>query len=1079
MIAQKKFLLITWRGFLWVEKMETKNFEVLSAALDGVNLVEASAGTGKTYSIALLFLRWILSEKYSGKVDSIVAVTFTNYATSELKERISAFLEKALQCLRNEKPEEIDPMIQKVCGEIPVENRARAEKKLKSAINGFDSASIFTIHGFCHRLILENAFEIGALFNLELAENSNVPHETAVDFFRRELSKENDRAFLNAAQKELTVKKFESLLRKAGNSLKSGIHISEDVIPDAAVRWKLASIYAGFLKQAPEIIRKNREKSEKMSFDDLISTVYEILCDNERADKLKSVMKKRYDLIMIDEFQDTDPIQYFIFKELFFDKNHTVFLIGDPKQSIYSFRNADIFSYLKTSSTVDRKYIMKTNFRSSAPAVRAVNNVFSEINFGIKEIEYSEINPKNEESSPLKIEKDSDFVSSPGMLVYEVESDEEIISNIKERVKNMLRPDSKYRLGERPVKSSDIAILARTNSFAKEIHDALKSENIPVSLESGSGKGFSVFETSEAKAVFKLMKAAETGGFSEFRAMLLTFFYHKTVDDLLCEKESSLQKLYDDFTGCFSEWDKKGFYALFSKFIYKEEILSEIMKEDIKTFNNIRHLSELVNNFETISGFSAANTADWFASRLENPEKDSTDEDSLRNSGNMNDAVRIMTLHKSKGLEFNIVFVSFNVKNRVSGNEWIPRHNYDPLAADYEKVISLEKSNTRDHSVKGDDEPEETREFYVGVTRAKYLTVYYLRKQAFDGTVDKKLKTLLENKQVEFVNFKKSSGENHVPFEFEDPLLKFKDVKLREPEKLESEIKQSVSISSFTGIVSANRGTDEYFAEKYDETSGENLDEPVVLPLKPDVSPEKKTVKMSAFPSGSEAGLALHTILEKVDFNKDDNTDFIRESLRKDMNFSDEELENMVSAVNGCITDLANVRMFGGKSLKDVPANDKSTETEFFLKIKEDVDKDKVVEIISGICPGNKLAAESLRKGFMHGYIDLALKVDGKYYIVDWKSNNLGSFPEDYSQEKIRKEMEKHRYPLQYMIYLAAFDKYISSVDESYSYSENFGGVRYVFLRGIDANDEKSGIFCDSPEEPLLRKFQQLFEGEK
>lgn len=1062
--------------------METKNFEVLNAALDGINLVEASAGTGKTYSIALLFLRWILSGGYNGKIDSIVAVTFTNYATSELKERISAFLEEAFRYLRNENPEKTDPLVAAVCGKISPDKKAEAEKKLKSAINNFDSASIFTIHGFCHRLIQENAFEIGTPFNLELSEDSNIAHEAAVDFFRKELSKENDRAFLNAAQKELSVKKFESLLRKAGNSRDAGVNISKDVVTDAGTREKLASIYSVFLKKAPEIIRKNREKSEKMSFDDLISTVYEILGDERRSSKLKSVMEKRYDFIMIDEFQDTDPIQYSIFKELFFDGNHTVFLIGDPKQSIYSFRNADIFSYLKTSDAVDRKYIMKTNFRSSAPAVRAVNNVFSGINFGIKEIEYSEINPKNENQSPMKLEKNSSFTSCPGMLVYEIESDEEIISNIKERVINMLRPDSKYRLGDRPVKPSDIAILAKTNSFAREICDALKQDNIPVSFESGSGKGLSVFETSEAKALFKLIKAAETGGSDEFRALLLTFFYHKTVDDLGGSQELYMQKLYDDFTECFSEWDKKGFYSVFSKFIGKEEILAEIMSEDINTLNNIRHLSELINNFETTSGISAANTADWFAAKLDNPEKDSSEEEPVRNSGNTDDAVRIMTLHKSKGLEFNIVFVSFNVKKRVSGNEWISSHSYDLLTSGYEKVISLEKSNSTDHSVKGDEESEETREFYVGVTRAKYLTVYYLRGQAYSGTIDKKLKELLENRQIDFVRyFKKESGQTKVetPFKFADPMSKYKDTELRKYAEIERRITPEVSFSSFSGIVSSESGTDEYFTEKYGEISAGNSDEPEVQPVPQDASIDRETLKMSVFPSGAEAGTTLHSILEKADFTSKNNLNLIREILRKEMNFRNEELENTANIVNDCIASVSNVKMFGGKSLKDVKNEDKSAETEFFFKIKSDVGKGDIFKTIGRYCQTNRFSTELLPKGFMHGYIDLVLKIDGKYYIIDWKSNNLGNFPEDYSEEKMKKEMEKKNYCLQYMIYLAAFDKYISSVDKSYSYSKNFGGIRYVFLRGVDAGNEKSGIFYDTPEESVLREFQQLFEGEK
>lgn len=1069
--------------------MAAKDFEVLKADLDGINLVEASAGTGKTYSIAMLFLRWILSEKYNGNIDSIVAVTFTNYATSELKERISAFLEDALRCLQNRICGKEDKLIRKLCDEIPPESRNDAVKKLKTAVNGFDSASIFTIHGFCRRLILENAFEIRAPFNIELSDSSNIQHETAVDFFRNELSKENDRSFLSAVQSELSVKKFEDLMRKAGNSHEVRIDISKNIVPDDAAREKLASIYSGFLNKIPEITKKNREKNEKMTYDDLILLVYEILHVKEHAQRLKNIMAKRYGLVMIDEFQDTDPVQYFIFRELFFNGNHTVFLIGDPKQSIYSFRNADIFSYLGTSQAVNRKYAMKTNFRSSAQAVNAVNNVFAKIDFGIKEITYSGINPKDSDENPLKLKKESSFIPSPGMLVYEISSDEEIISNIKERIRNMLCPDSNYRLGDRNIKPSDIAILTRTNSFAKEIFDALKSENFPVSFESGSGKGLSVFATPEAKAVLTLIKAAETRGYGEFKALLLTFFYNKTVDDFSDENGFYLQKLYDEFTECFSDWDKKGFYCVFSKFIEKEEILSAIMRStdgqmlnNVQILNNIRHIAELVNVFETTSGFSPANTADWFAAKLNSQEESSAEDESVRNSYDGSDAVRIMTLHKSKGLEFNIVFFSLSVKNRFPGNEWIPRHDYDYAASDYEKTISLEKSNSQDHSVKGDYEPEETREFYVGVTRAKYLTVYYLRETVYDGTVDKKLRELLEENKINSVKYCKKSdsvqSDAETSFQFEDPLSKYRDLTLREPEKLEREIRAFLSMSSYSGMISASKDEDEYFAEKYEETSQENSGD---LPqLSSDALQEgREPLKMSSFPSGKEAGSVLHSILEKVDFSKDDNTDIIREILKKEMDLPDEDLENTVEAVNGCVAAVSNVRMFGGKSLRDAGSRNMSAEMEFFLKVKDDVKKGLVSGVIAGKYPECRIGGDAIQKGFMHGYIDLALKTGGKYYIIDWKSNNLGSFEENYFEEKIEEEMKKHNYYLQYMIYLAAFDKYISSIDPDYSYSENFGGVRYVFLRGVNADNEKSGIFYDCPEEALLREFQQLFEGEK
>ena len=1049
--------------------MKTEKFDVLNARLDGINLVEASAGTGKTYSIALLFLRWILSEKYNGKIDSVVVVTFTKYATAELKERILIFLEKALAFLQGAECD--DAQIREVCRKIPTENRENAVKNLESAINTFDIESIFTIHGFCRKLILENAFEIGSSFTLDLAEDPDVSRETSTEFFRKVLAKNNDREFLSTAKKELSVKNFETLLKKAGNSAPSEITIDESRFPYPAAREKLTALYRDFLEKAPGIAAENRRKSGKTTYDDLISVIAGILGEPNMAGKLKSSMKERYDLVMIDEFQDTDPLQYSIFKELFCGGNHAVFFIGDPKQSIYSFRNADIFSYLKAAGAVDRKYFMEKNFRSTAAAVNAVNSIFKEINFGINEITYQKIEPKEDAPNRLEIRKASQLVPVPGMVVYETGSDEEIVSNMKERIRNMLRDDSDYTLCGNAVKPSDIAILVRTNRFAAQIFDALEAEKFPVSLETDAGKGGTLFASPEAAAMLMLIKAAETHGFAEFKALLTTFFYNKNID-WIARNEEKIQKLYEDFSDTFSEWEKKGFFAVFSKFTEKAEILSAITSGGAETLAKIRYLAELVNNFETLSGFSRLNTAEWFEQKLSSPQS-AAGEEMPEPGESSGDTIKIMTLHKSKGLEFNIVLFAFN--SGGGSGEWISRH--DP---GYRKEIRLVKYNNRDRSVKGDDEPEETREFYVGITRAKYLTLYYLPQETFAGPINQKFRELLQNK-VDFVKYipkaenPPEKTEEKPQFHFEDPLEKYRNMQMRPPEEPKRALKPDWTLSSFSGIVSRNHGGDEYVNEKLDGMPEETRTsaEPAYT------APEKELSGTALFPRGTEPGLALHAIFEKIDFSAPDNSVIIREILKKEMNFEGNELEKMTGTVAECVRNVLNAPMLEGKALKDVKNHEKSAEMKFFFTIKENVRKKQMFEIIKENFNCGGFDEESVLKGFMTGSIDLVLKSSGKYYIIDWKSNFLGESLEDYNAEKITEEMKKHCYYLQYMIYLTAFDRYMTKADPAYSYEKDFGGIRYVFLRGVKAQSGDHGIFYDRPEEVLLRRFQKLFEGEK
>ena len=151
----------------------------------------------------------------------------------------------------------------------------------------------------------------------------------------------------------------------------------------------------------------------------------------------------------------------------------------------------------------------------------------------------------------------------------------------------------------------------------------------------------------------------------------------------------------------------------------------------------------------------------------------------------------------------------------------------------------------------------------------------------------------------------------------------------------------------------------------------------------------------------------------------------------------------------------------------------------FFLSIKNDLPAGQISKIIEDNYKTKKLDDDSVKKGFLNGSIDLVAQAYGKYYIIDWKSNNLGDSFTDYGCENIEAEMKKHNYYLQYMLYLAAFDRYMKSVDKNYSYEKNFGGIRYIFLRGVQAGSCETGIFPDRPEESELRKIQKLFEGDK
>ena len=1055
-----------------------KKFDVLKVDLAGKNLIEAAAGTGKTYSVAIMVLRWILNTDHP--IDSVLAVTYTNYATDELKERILNFLEKGLEFFK--KPEDCkDETIEKICSAISDKDKAAA--KLKKAINDFDTASIFTIHGFCYRIIQEHAFELGTDFKMELSKDADPEKDAATAFFRQnilncEKTDDNGNKLLEDKQsrEKISVPKLKDFISKAGIGIgNNNITLSGQ----STFNNKILEIYKDFVKEAPLLAKDIRERKNLIGLNDILEIVYEVLKNNESVAKsLQRIMEDRYSLVLIDEFQDTDPLQYFIFKKLFCNGKHTVFFIGDPKQSIYSFRKADVFSYIEAKKDVENIYGMEKNYRSSEAAVEATNEVFNKPNSFIDDslIKYQTVSA-DKAPELYSLTKNGDPVS--GMLVHEIdkiknknEVQKQICSHISQSILEMTAKNSPFKINEkrteRSVKPSDIAVLVARNDFALEVCEELKKAGIPAIVESDSAKQLSIFSSEEALVMQKLLSAASSGGFSEFKALLLTFFYNKTIDDIADENKSSeLSELHKNFKSCFEEWKDKGFFASFSKFTEDEKILAGIAAKGEKTISIIRQLAEIIHKHELAEGYSPLWTAKWFGDKIKS--KSGTEDENIRTENDKTENVRVITLHKSKGLEFNIVFFPY-LLIQDKGEKWLLQHKKNANGEYVREVIFTKASETnRQDQLPNDDKLEEKRRIYVGITRAKYLTVCYTqnpqeRKKLLEPT------SLFFNNESKFVgrdDFKTQISATAASSDAENK----QETKLRPNQKATRAVMPDWALTSFTGMTSSMHGEDVPEGSENEDPANE---EP--LNSYADTKKEDEIVPMALFPRGTEAGNTLHSIFEKADFSSDDNKEIIRSILKKKMNFNKDELENAVSSVHKCLKNVCSAPIFEEKNLQNV--EEKTAEMKFFLSINE-TEKRQLSKIIEEKYGTTPLEDEMISKGFLNGAIDLVAKTGDKYYIIDWKSNNLGDDFSDYGKENIEAEMKKHNYYLQYMLYLAAFDNYMRKVDANYSYEKNFGGIRYVFLRGVKTGSDETGIFYDRPTESDLRKIQKLFEGEK
>lgn len=1076
-------------------------FSSRTVELRGKKIVEASAGTGKTYSIAVICLRLILS---GVEIKKILAVTFTQAATAELKGRIMKFVRLALIYLKDKNSkyddkdfDEIKEIVDSCQGE------KNLLKKVAKAYSALDELSVFTIHGFCRRILSENAFETGVLFNMELStDNDAVLTEAVQSFWRKNVPDmpadvlkriKNEKWFdveeLKRLVKERLVFKdvrYQPDIKKDTVSWKEQRGLFEetqdDLCADLMTLLNELSIYC------EKYIAEERERTGILSFDDLLILLNDAIGDSARKKLLVKTMKERYEAVLIDEFQDTDPVQYRIFSTLFGNGDHTLFYIGDPKQSIYSFRNADIFAYLDAVSKMqDEKYSMDVNYRSCSGLVNAVSTVFSKKHrpFEIEGIDLPEVSAKNSEFNKLtfndepcsgielKFMRADEFRSHQlggratfkNRKVKATHAKNRAVDDMVFTIIEMLKKDSQYLIDGKKVKASDIAVLVDTNNDADIVRRNLTHYGVPAVTASN----VSVYLTTEAGDVLIVAEAMLSPVPSRVKAALLSVFFKKDIEYLASlENDPATMEMWIFF---FSElqdlWAEKGFLSAFNMFLNSHNVFKTVAvgNDGERALTNIRHLVELIHSFEQEDTASLQTTLDWFKEKI--AEAGPAEEEQLRLESDA-EAVSIVTVHRSKGLDYPIVFCpAMWRKSEPSWNSYYLKYHDE----ERNRVLSFEKSHKgAKESYRIETLSENLRLIYVALTRAKYQCIVYWGNvyglgscglaNLFHGVIgfsdfnkctdDNMLLDLLDMQEKSDGAVQVSSKFNEPAFEL-DPGAQSQD--LTPAKTFSKEIAASWKVTSFSALSSHIESA---------------IEDPELFGEGEEKVPEVKKHEGRSildFPAGAAAGTALHAVFEEINFKSDDNFEIISEVLEKyNLRYSEDD-EDMTSWVQECINEVLDSSVFDGKALRDIEPDEILTEMEFFFEIN-DFQTQKINELFNGNISVPQISAE----GFIHGFIDLVFRLDGKYYIVDWKSNKLGDRKEEYTDKAVKTEMKKHNYIFQYMLYASALDRHLSVNSGGYSFERDFGGVSYVFLRG-------PAFYNDLPDKKLFEKFNSILRG--
>lgn len=1150
-------------------------------------LIEASAGTGKTYTITSLVVRLLLMKK--AEIEEILVVTFTEAAASELKDRILLRLREVVNgYIKKEagKTDEIDdPFIKNTIEEFQAEE---SRKILESAIRSFDLAPVFTIHGFCYRVLSENAFETKNYFDLDIISDENLLIQQSVDdFYRRFISKctkeeaylihagnlypdeilkfvekyikyqdleilspepvEDISRLLSSYFKALSeiskkwsdskdqlidlLSKDESLNKqkykpayikarvdyldeifshnkampekfsaeKNGTKLnpfvtftksaiekgtKKGKTPPEHVFFEEAENFRTLSIhvdeqvknYISIFKrdalfEVRESLEKLKDQYRLLGFNDFLVKVKDGI-DNDHNGVLTEILRDKYRAALIDEFQDTDSTQYEIFKRLFKDKI-PLFFIGDPKQAIYRFRGADLFAYLTAKKDADKVYTMDVNYRSAQGVVNCVNEIFSIIDnpFIYEDVKFQKITAnKGEEESVFE-----DGLKSSSMDIIYLKGEpgknygnslEFITSYLCSEIGKILKKgmEGKFLLGDKKAAPEDIAILVRSNNEGRQIKKALEQNKIPSVLTSEE----SIFETNEAVSLLEVLDAIlDSSNERKIRGVLTGNLYFKNTQELntFFREEETWNFIIEKFKKLNFLWREKGVMEMLNELFYGQEILKTAasMENGERRITNLMHLFEILHQEETANDHGVESLLKWYEDKIYNT-RAIAKEYELRLESDKN-KVKILTVHKSKGLEFPIVFCGFLQKEAAKGIAKEKESLYHN-ELDYRLLLDLKPERDKEISLLMEKEllSEDLRLFYVALTRAKYKTYFFMNESKkknqlrspdylFEGEDDLEIEDVIdsfgrENKEDVKTLFYDSDHE----FEFFD----FHD-RLNENEFKRCSFTRSPSdkfrISSFSSITSSSHNTNEKYDLESGNTKDVDLNDPFLLGI-------------HGFPKGAYAGTFFHSIFEDMDFQWEDEKieNLISEKL-SNYNFEEKWMPHVFSMVKNVIgKDLGH-----GFCLSDISLEKRMTELEFyypmeknginlFLKELMDLDIDEIFK------ERLKTIEHDSIEGFMKGFIDLVFEFNGRFYILDWKSNHLGYSFSDYNNDSLKKEMAHTFYFLQYYIYTKALDKYLSyRLGADYSYEDHFGGVFYVFLRGVELEDNSNGVFYDYP----------------
>lgn len=1162
----------------------------LHLPIQGYGLIEAAAGTGKTHTIVSLVLRLLLGhDSELRRIDEILIVTFTRAAAMELRDRLRSRLREARDAFMDNKPP-VDEFLAELKKSPDDPKLERDIKLLQAAIEQVDEAAVFTIHGFCYRLLTDFSFASSLLVQHQYALDISPYQQLAVEQFWRHytyslpadlnrtirhfcadpeklqktlrscleldlVSVKGDRrksiqavaceleqtfvqviecwqagvreeietSYISkrqgtgghadsldefdrwaatggklilpnntmAAAKLLAIYHRDVLLHpkncnKTGEepSLKYFLEATDKAM--GCYRELQATFYGAALRGIQEYTQAAKETYQVIGPDDVLRLTTHIL-QQPLNQRFGEQVRARYPVAFIDEFQDTDSSQWAIFNQLYPDNTgqSALVMIGDPKQAIFGFRGADLNTYLRARRQVPVKNraIASINWRSSVAMVAAVNALYAGHSnpFANTAIEFTAVQPQpdacrdswclqGQPQPPLQFLQE--FLPSSSKTTNRAKLARQAIDTLIEFFNNEATIDG------RPLQYGDVTFLVNDRYEADALRSVLRSKGLASAWHSRN----SVFSSTTAEDLSCILNALLANDERLIRTALATRFFGQPLPQLYQEltDEKRWAIHLERFEHYRQLWQAQKLMTMLQKLLQDYGLTAIHLRRGVqgaRTLTDFRQLGELLQQ-QMIQLGSMHQLQRWFNSKLGTEAEVEAYRIRLESDANL---VQIATIHSAKGLQYEVVVLPFGIKGQSEQNSLLI-HTSDSATLD----LGPDKK-TRVEGYKR-SLAESLRLLYVALTRAKhacYVLIGDLNPKNSESAWHSLRHVLLPNSTIDPSDAAEEISTRLQTLSNQHPCIAYRRLDLPEATRDSSDTSAAqpadqldaeqgiwpfVQQRPFTGTINRN----------WEVSSYSRLTAAVAADFRPGWGDEIQanvqyrdagTGIEAKFPKGAKPGLCLHDILEHWPSTKEQELAHIETMLKQHaMRLSD---DYNADTVLHWLRRVRQTPLTMGASLKAIQHCIK--EMQFCLPIA-DVDTMQLRSILKRHGYNAEQLSQSSLYGMLQGYIDMVFEHDGKFWVIDYKSNWLGGSIAEYSHATMEHAIYSHRYDLQFLLYSVAVIRLLAVRQSKACAYDSFGGVCYLFLRGMDGANN-TGIYPHYPGLAILHELDDLFAG--